>query len=49
MNEENDDVSSVDFKKTATKYIVVQAINGEQGQFRVRWWKEGETVPDWAK
>jgi hypothetical protein len=49
MNEESGDVLSVDFKQTATKYIVVRAINGNQGQFQVKWWKEGEAEPAWTK
>lgn len=42
MNEEDNDVLSMDFEETTTKYIVVEAINGKQGQFQVKWWKEGE-------
>jgi len=41
MNEENDDVLSVEFEEEETKYIVVQAINGNQGQFQVKWWRDG--------
>jgi hypothetical protein len=48
MNEENDDVLSVEFKNATTKYIVVRAINGNQGQFQVKWWHEGEPEPDWS-
>lgn len=46
MNEENNNVLSVDFEETTTKYIVVRAINGEQGRFQVKWWREGEAAPD---
>lgn len=47
MNEENDNVLSVEFKKATTNYIVVRAIKGKEGKFLVRWWKEGETEPDY--
>ncbi|GAB3806905.1 hypothetical protein [Virgibacillus kimchii] len=47
MNEESNDVLSVEFKKATTKYIVVRAINGNQGQFQVKWWNDGKTEPDW--
>jgi hypothetical protein len=47
MNEEYNDVLSVDFKEEATKYIVVRAINGSEGEFQVKWWKEDEAEPDW--
>lgn len=39
MNEINDDVSSVEFEKTTTKYLVVRAINGNHGKFQAKWWR----------
>ncbi|WP_405097104.1 hypothetical protein [Oceanobacillus sp. FSL H7-0719] len=47
MNEERNGVLSMEFKRETTKYIVVRAINGNQGNFQVTWWKKGETEPDW--
>lgn len=38
MNEENGGLVSVKFEEEATKYIAVQAINGSNGQFQVKWW-----------
>ncbi|AXF57138.1 hypothetical protein DT065_14795 [Salicibibacter kimchii] len=40
--DDDDDVLSVHFEEEAVKYIVVRAIHGHDGQFRVNWWKEGE-------
>jgi len=43
MNSENDDsdVFSVNFEEETTKFIVVRAIHGQDGQIRVDWWREG--------
>ncbi|GAB4072849.1 hypothetical protein GCM10028778_05440 [Barrientosiimonas marina] len=41
MNKESNDVLSTAFEETTTNYIVVRAINGKHGRFRVNWWKGG--------
>lgn len=40
MSEEGKDVFSVEFEEESIKYIVVQAIEGKQGGFQVKWWNE---------
>lgn len=40
MDEVNDDILSVEFEEDTTHYIVVEAINGHEGQFQVNWWTD---------
>ena len=40
MNDEGDDVISVEFEEESMKYIAVRVTDGEQGRFQVKWWNE---------
>lgn len=40
MSEEGNDVFSMEFQEETINYIVIEALDGKRGGFRVKWWNE---------